>query len=67
MTKSRKKLEHVANFNKILDDLENIEVELEDKNKASLLLNVLLFVHFKDMLLFKEEQTITLKEVQTLI
>nr|KYP76711.1 Retrovirus-related Pol polyprotein from transposon TNT 1-94 [Cajanus cajan] len=58
-----------AEFNKILDDLKNIEVQLEDEDKALLLLNSLLrnFEHFKDAILYGKEQDITLDEVQTSI
>jgi len=59
------KVEQPTNFNKILDDLENIEVKLEGQDKTLLLLNALpkMYEHFKDALLFKKEHTITLKEV----
>jgi len=45
-------VEQLVNFNKILDDLENLKVELEDEDKA-LLLHVALvkkFEYFKDVL-----------------
>lgn len=56
-------------FNKILDDLENIEVKHDDEDKALLLLNALpkSFEHFKDALLYRRDQTITLEEVQNSI
>ena len=41
MTESRTTTEQLANFNKILGDLENIEAKLEEEDKALLLLNSL--------------------------
>lgn len=69
MTKSRSIIEQLADFNKILDDLENIEVKHDDEDKALLLLNALpkSFEHFKDALLYRRDQTITLEEVQNSI
>ena len=59
----------MVDFNKILDDLENIEVKLEEEDKALLLLNSLpkSFEHFKDAILYGKDQDITLEEVQTSI
>ncbi|KHN10159.1 Retrovirus-related Pol polyprotein from transposon TNT 1-94, partial [Glycine soja] len=61
--------EQLADFNKILDDLENIKVKLEDEDKALLLLNSLpkSFEHFKNEILYGKDQDITLEEVQTSI
>ena len=69
LTKSRSITEQLADFNKILDDLENIEVKHDDEDKALLLLNALpkSFEHFKDALLYRRDQTITLEEVQNSI
>jgi len=69
MTESRTVTEQLADFNKILDDLENIEVKLEDEDKALLLLNSLpkSFEHFKNEILYGKDQDITLEEVQTSI
>ena len=69
MTESRTTTEQLADFNKILDDLENIEVKLEEEDKALLLLNSLpkSFEHFKDAILYGKDQDITLEEVQTSI
>jgi len=56
----------LAEFNKILDDLANIEVTMEDEDKALLLLCSLpkSFEHFKDIILYGKEGTTTLEEVQ---
>jgi len=59
-------MEQLTEFNKILDDLENIEVQLEDEGKAILLLCSLpkSFESFKDTILYGKEGTVTLEEVQ---
>ncbi|WVZ24349.1 hypothetical protein V8G54_002893 [Vigna mungo] len=61
--------EQIAEFSKIVDDLENIEVKLEDEDKAVILLNALpkTFEHFRDALLYGKDQVITLEEVLTSI
>ena len=66
MTESRTATKQLADFNKILDDLENIEVKLEEEDKALLLLNSLpkSFEHFTDAILYGKDQDITLEEVQ---
>ncbi|KAE8715970.1 hypothetical protein F3Y22_tig00110156pilonHSYRG00076 [Hibiscus syriacus] len=52
-----------------LDDLENIDVKMEDEDKALLLLNSIpkSYEHFKDAMLYGRVQTISLDEVQSLI
>ncbi|KOM55736.1 hypothetical protein LR48_Vigan10g162800 [Vigna angularis] len=69
MTDSRTIEEQLAEFSKIVDDLENIDVRLEDEDKAVILLNALprTFEHFRDALLYGKDQVITLKEVVTSI
>jgi hypothetical protein len=69
MTEARSIIEQLSDFSKILDDLENIEVKLDDEDKALLLLNSLprTYEHFKDAILYGKEQTITLDEVLTSI
>jgi len=59
-------MEQLTEFNKILDDLENIEVQLEDEDKAILLLCALpkSLESFKDIMLYGKEGTVTLEEVQ---
>jgi len=69
MIESRIATEQLADFNKILDDLQNNEVKLEKEDKALLLLNSLpkSFEHFKDAILYGKDQDIALEEVQTSI
>ncbi|BAT96024.1 hypothetical protein VIGAN_08289200 [Vigna angularis var. angularis] len=69
MTESRTIEEQLAEFSKIVDDLENIDVRLEDKDKVVILLNALprTFEHFRDALLYGKDQVITLEEVVTSI
>jgi len=64
---SFKMVEQLVEFNKILDDLANIEVNMEDEDKALLLLCSLpkSFGHFKDTILYGKEGTTTLEEVQS--
>lgn len=49
-------VEQLAYFNKILKDLENIEVKLKNEDETLLLLSTLLkmYEHFKDILLFRK-------------
>ena len=58
--------EQLDEFSKAIDDLENIDVSLDDEDKAILLLNALprSFDHLKDAMLYGREKTITLEEVQ---
>lgn len=66
MVESKAIMEQHTEFNKILDDLENIEVQLEDEDKAILLLCALpkSYESFKDTMLYGKEGTVTLEEVQ---
>jgi hypothetical protein len=66
MVESKAIREQLMEFNKILDDLENIEVHLEDKDKAILLLCALprSFESFMDTMLYSKEGIVTLEEVQ---
>ena len=61
--------EQLAEFNKNIDDLENIRVKLEDEDKVVILLNALpkTSEHFRDALLYGKDQLITLEEVVTSI
>ena len=66
MVESKTVTEQLTELNKMLDDLENIEVQLEDVDKAILLLCALprSFESFKDTMLYGKEGTVTLEEVQ---
>lgn len=61
--------EKIDEFTKIIDDLENIDVKLEEEDKALILLNSLprLYEIFRDTLLYGREKTISLEEVQSAI
>ncbi|KAL5128728.1 Retrovirus-related Pol polyprotein from transposon TNT 1-94 [Glycine soja] len=69
MKKSRLITEQLVDFNKVLNNLENIEVRFDDENKAFFILNSLpkSFKHFKDALLYRRNKSITLEEVQNSI
>ena len=71
MTEERSLIDQMAEYNKILDDLENLEVKLEDEDKALILLSGLLnsYEHFKDAIRFGRDHStsLTLEEVQTSI
>lgn len=58
--------EQLEDFAKALDDLENIDVEIKDEDKAIILLNALpkSFEQLKDAMLYGRENTITYDEVQ---
>lgn len=58
--------EQLDDFNKTIGDRENVDVQLEDEDKAILLLNSLpkSFEHLKDAMLFGRETSITMEEVQ---
>ena len=60
-------IEQLEDFDKVVDDLENIDVSISDEDKAILLLNVLPKSHdqLRDAIMFGREGTITLLEVQT--
>lgn len=61
--------EQLEKFSKIIDDLENIDIVLEDGDKALLLLNIISrsFEHFKDAMIYGRENVIKLKEVSALL
>ena len=65
MGKDKMILDQIDEFNNILDDLENIDVKLENEDKALILLNALpnTYKHFKDVMLYGRAQMITLEEV----
>lgn len=57
--------EQIDEFNKIVDDLENIEVTLDNDDKALMLLNSISrsYKHFKDAMIYGREQTMVHEEV----
>lgn len=59
--------EQLDDFNKSINDLENIDVRIEDEDKTIILLNALpkSFDHVKDAIMYGMETTITLEEVQS--
>ncbi|KAH1249995.1 Retrovirus-related Pol polyprotein from transposon TNT 1-94 [Glycine max] len=69
MTEERMLSDQIDDINKILDDIENLDVKMEDEDKALMLLHGLpsSYEHFKDAILFGRDQTITLEEVQSSI
>ena len=54
-------------FNKIVDDLENVDAKMEEEDKAIALLNALpkSFEQLRDAMLYGREKAITLVEVQS--
>jgi hypothetical protein len=65
MVESKTIIEQLTEFNKILNDLKNIEVNLEDEDKTILLLCALprSFESFNDTMLYGKEDIVTLEEV----
>ena len=57
--------DHVDEFNKLILDLENVNIILEDEDKALILVSSLpeSYEHFVDTLLYRK-QTLTLKDVK---
>ena len=66
MVESKAIMEKLTEFNKILDDLENIEVQLEEEDKVIRLLCALpkSFESFKDTMLYGKEGIVTSEKVQ---
>ena len=60
-------MEQLEDFNKAIDDLENIDVTIGDEDKAILLLNALpkSYDHLRDAMMYGREGTITFLEVQS--
>lgn len=60
-------LEQLKDFNKAIDDLENIDVTIGDEDKAILLLNALprSYNHIRDAMMYGREGTIKFMEVQS--
>ncbi|XP_058784791.1 uncharacterized protein LOC131659650 [Vicia villosa] len=71
MVAKRKKsiVEQLVNFHKIIDDLRDIDVKIDDEDKNLLLLRLLprSFEYFMDTFLYGKEGTITLNEVHTAV
>ncbi|KAL8471904.1 hypothetical protein ACS0TY_029223 [Phlomoides rotata] len=59
-------LEQLDEFSKILDDLENIDIKMEEEDKALIILSALpkSFENFKDTFLFGRQSLLTLEDVQ---
>lgn len=66
MVESKPIIEQLTKLNKILDDLEKTEVNVEDEDKSLLMLCSLLksFENFKERILYEKEGTTTLEEIQ---
>ena len=60
-------LEQLEDFNKAIDDLENIDVTIGDEDKAILLLNALpkSYEQLRDAIKYGREGTVTFLEVQS--
>ena len=58
-------LEQLEDFNKAVDDLGNIDVSIDEEDKAIFLLNALpaSYDQFRDAILYGREKTITLQEL----
>ncbi|KAL8523239.1 hypothetical protein ACS0TY_013272 [Phlomoides rotata] len=58
-------LEQLDEFNKILDNLENIDIKMEEEDKALIFLSALpkSFENFKDTFLFGRQSSLTLEDV----
>ena len=52
-------------FNKIIDNLENVDVKMEDEDQPIILLSALpkSYDHFVDAMLYGREQSLTLEEI----
>lgn len=69
MSESKSLVDQIDEFNVMIDDLENIEVTLDDKDLALLLLNSLPkgYENFRDTMIYGRQTTITLEKVKSLI
>lgn len=58
--------DQIDEFIKILDDLENIEIKLENEDEELIFLNALprSYENFKDAMIYGREQIISLEKVQ---
>ncbi|XP_020572409.1 aminotransferase ALD1 homolog [Phalaenopsis equestris] len=69
MHEDKSVIEQIDEFNKIIDDIEYIDVKMDDAEKTLLLLNFISksYEHFKDAMFYGRVQKIFLEEVQSLI
>ena len=69
MNKEKPLSDQIDDFKKIIDDLENIDIKMEDEDQALILVNAMpkTYEHFKDVMLYGRDQTITLEEMQSTI
>lgn len=60
-------MDQLDDFHKIVDDLENIDVKIDDEDKAVILLNSLpkSYDQLKDAMLYGRDNTISLEEVES--
>lgn len=67
MVDNKSIVKQLTKFHKIIDDLENIKVKIDDEDKTISLLSSLpkSFEHVKGALLYGKECSITLDEVRT--
>lgn len=66
-TEDKSAIEQLGDFNKAIDDLENIDATIGDEDKAILLLNALpkSYEQMRDAIMYGRDKTITLSEVQS--
>ena len=69
MTEEKTMSNQIDDFNKIIDDLENIDIKMEDEEQALILLNAMpkTYEPLEDAMLYGREQTLILEEVQSAI
>ncbi|KAL8506416.1 hypothetical protein ACS0TY_017338 [Phlomoides rotata] len=67
MTGEKNLLEQLDEFNKLVDDLENLDVKLEDEDKTLILLNALpkSLEGFKDTVMFGRQFALSCDDIQT--
>ena len=66
MQEGRSIEDQINEFNKIIDDLANVDVKIEDEDQAVTLLSSLpkSYEHFVDAMLYRPMQTLTMEEVK---
>lgn len=62
-------MDQLDEFHKVIDDLENINMKIDNEDKAIILLNSLpkMFEHLKDAMLNGRNGTISLEEVESVL